>query len=58
MKIAYVKPHGALYNAVVAHELHAAAVVAAVTDFDPAMPLLGLPGARVLEVARAAGLPT
>ena len=58
VKIAYVKPHGALYNAVVTHELHAAAVVAAVTEFDPTLPLLGLPGARVLEVARAAGLQT
>ncbi len=58
VRIAYVKPHGALYNAVVTHELQAAAVVAAVTEFDPALPLLGLPGARVLEVARAAGVPT
>ncbi len=58
VEIAYVKPHGALYNAVVTHEQHSAAVVAAVAEFEPTLPLLGLPGARVLEVARAAGVPT
>jgi len=58
VRVAYVKPHGALYNAVVTHDLQAAAVVAAVAEFDPQLPLLGLPGARVLDVAGAAGLPT
>ncbi|GAA4877367.1 5-oxoprolinase subunit PxpA [Saccharopolyspora cebuensis] len=55
--IRYVKPHGALYNAIVHHEEQAAAVVAAVRAFDPAMPVLGLPGSRFLALAADAGLP-
>ncbi|MFT4294939.1 MAG: 5-oxoprolinase subunit PxpA [Micropruina sp.] len=57
-EVAYLKPHGALYNTVVHHEAHAEAVVAAILAFDPTLPLLGLPGAVVLDVARAAGLRT
>ncbi|WP_456788880.1 LamB/YcsF family protein [Cellulomonas sp. P5_C5] len=51
-RVAYVKPHGALYNAVVHHEEHARAVVAAITD----LPVLGLPGSAVLAAADARGL--
>lgn len=51
-RVAYVKPHGALYNTVVHHEEHARAVVAAISD----LPVLGLPGSAVLAVARARGL--
>ena len=54
----YVKPHGALYNAIVHHEEQAAAVVEAVHAFDPELPVLGLPGSRFLEKAEKAGLPT
>lgn len=57
-RIAYVKPHGALYNAVVTHEEQAAALVEAVRLYDPALPLVGLPGGRSLALAAAAGLPT
>ena len=42
--VRYVKPHGALYNAIVHHERQAAAVVAAVRDYDSTLPVLGLPG--------------
>ena len=42
--VSYVKPHGALYNTIVRHEQQAEAVAAAVRSFDPALPLLGLPG--------------
>jgi UPF0271 protein len=56
-RVAYVKPHGALYNAVVRHEEQAAAVVEAVADYDAALPILGLPGSVLLEKARAAGVP-
>jgi UPF0271 protein len=55
-RVRYVKPHGALYNAVVHHEEQAAAVVAAVRAYDPALPLLGLPGSAVLRLAGEAGL--
>lgn len=57
-RIRYVKPHGALYNAIVHHEEQAAAVVEAVRAFDPDLPVLGLPGSRFLEKAEEAGLRT
>ncbi|WP_159945152.1 MULTISPECIES: LamB/YcsF family protein [unclassified Nocardiopsis] len=56
-RIRYVKPHGALYNAIVHHEQQAAAVVGAVRAFDPALPVLGLPGSVFLRLAEEAGLP-
>lgn len=57
-RVAYVKPHGALYNTVVHHEAQAAAVVAAVRAYDASLPLLGLPGSVLLATAEAAGLRT
>ena len=56
--VSYVKPHGALYNAIVHHEEHAGAVVDAVRDVDDALPLLVLPGSEIERQARAAGLRT
>jgi UPF0271 protein len=56
--VAYVKPHGALYNRIVADEVHAGAVVDAVASFDRSLAVLGLPGSTVLRLAAAAGLPT
>lgn len=55
--VTYLKPHGALYNAIVHHEAQAAAVVEAVRRLGRPLPLLGLPGARVLSLAAEAGLP-
>ena len=57
-QVRYVKPHGALYNAVVHHEEQAQAVVEAVLAYDPDLPVLGLPGSRLLEAAERAGLRT
>ncbi|OLT45560.1 LamB/YcsF family protein [Cellulosimicrobium sp. CUA-896] len=57
-RVRYVKPHGALYNAVVHHEEQARAVVDAVRDYDPGLALVGLPGSVVLRLAEEAGLPT
>lgn len=57
-RVAYVKPHGALYNAIVSHEAQAEAVVRAVVAIDPTLPVMGLPGSSFLEQASAAGLPT
>ena len=57
-RVAYVKPHGALYNACVTHEEQAAAVVAAITAYDASLPLLGLPGSALLAAGEAAGLRT
>jgi UPF0271 protein len=54
--VQYVKPHGALYNAIVRHEVQAAAVVEAVAEYDPDLPVLGLPGSAVETACRTAGL--
>ena len=54
--VRYVKPHGALYNAIVHHEEQAAAVVAAVRDYSTDLPVLGLPGSVFLRAAEKAGL--
>jgi UPF0271 protein len=56
--VRYVKPHGALYNAIVHHEAQAAVVVAAVRDYSPELPVLGLPGSAFLQAAERAGLRT
>lgn len=57
-EVAYVKPHGALYNRVVHDERQARAVVEAVKAWRTPLPLMGLPGSRVLALAREAGLIT
>lgn len=55
-EIKYVKPHGALYNTIVHHQVHAQAVVDAVNAFSPGLPLLLLPGSLALHLAEAKGL--
>jgi UPF0271 protein len=57
-RVGYVKPHGALYNAIVHHEEQAAAVVRAILDYDATLPVLGLPGSAWLRQAEEAGLST
>jgi UPF0271 protein len=49
--VTYVKPHGALYNRAVDDDRHAAAVLAGSDD----LPVLGLPGGRLVALARTAG---
>ena len=56
--VRYVKPHGALYNAIVHHEAQAEAVVAAVVSYSEDLPVLGLPGSAFLRAAERAGLRT
>jgi len=55
-RVRYVKPHGALYNTIVTDAEQAAAVVEAVREYDPALPVLGLPGSQWLRLATDAGL--
>jgi UPF0271 protein len=55
-RVRYVKPHGALYNTAVEHEGQARAVVEAVLAYDPALPVLGLPGSALLRIAAESGL--
>lgn len=54
--VSYVKPHGALYNAVVTHEEQAAALADAVADLSPGSAVLGLPGSAWLRHAEGRGL--
>ncbi|MEV5729479.1 5-oxoprolinase subunit PxpA [Streptomyces pharetrae] len=56
-RVAYVKPHGALYNRVVHDERQARAVIDGVLLADATLPVLGLPGSLLLELAARAGLP-
>jgi UPF0271 protein len=55
-RVRYVKPHGALYNAIVTHEEQAGALVQAVLDVDASLPVMGLPGSAWLRQAEQAGL--
>lgn len=54
--IRYVKPHGALYNTIVHHEVHAQAVIDGIRAFDPDLPILLLPGSVALRKAADAGM--
>ena len=55
-RVAYVKPHGALYNRVV-HDAEQAAAVVAGVRLAGELPVLGLPGSHLLAAAAGAGLP-
>jgi UPF0271 protein len=55
-RVRYVKPHGALYNTASVDETQAAAVVAAVRDYDASLPVLCLPGSVLARLAGAGGL--
>ena len=55
-EVAYVKPHGALYNRTVHDAEQASAVVAGVRLAGGTLPVLGLPGSRLLTAAADAGL--
>lgn len=50
-RVAYVKPHGALYNRVSRDPVQARAVADAVRAYDPSLPLLTLPGSVLHDVA-------
>ena len=55
-RVGYVKPHGALYNTVVADPVQATALAEAVHRYDPGLVLLGLAGSPGLSRARDRGL--
>ncbi|MET0833842.1 MAG: 5-oxoprolinase subunit PxpA [Actinomycetota bacterium] len=57
-RVRYVKPHGALYNRIARDPVQAAAVVEAIRRYDPALPLLTLPGSVAMEAAGEAGIPS
>src|SRR4051812_48498507 len=56
-RLAYVKPHGALYNRIVDDEEQATAVCHAITRYADGLPLLTLPGSVAADVAERVGLP-
>ncbi|WP_030487559.1 LamB/YcsF family protein [Micromonospora chokoriensis] len=56
-RVRYLKPHGALYHATSIDESQAAAVVAAVSGYDPELPVLCLSGSTLAQLAVGAGLP-
>lgn len=58
-RLAYVKPHGALYNRIAVDEAQARAVVSAVANFADShgpLTMLGLPGTAGQRLAEEAGL--
>jgi UPF0271 protein len=55
-RLAYVKPHGALYHAVCTHPGQAEAVVTAILAFDPSLALLGLHDTVATRLADEVGL--
>lgn len=54
--VRYVKPHGALYNTAADDPVQARAIARAVAAYDPALPLLGLPGSQLAAAAGEAGV--
>ena len=57
-RVAYVKPHGALYNTIANDARQADAVIAAIREIDPSLVLMALAGAPILQRAADAGLAT
>ncbi|WP_433687645.1 LamB/YcsF family protein [Micromonospora carbonacea] len=55
-RVRYLKPHGALYHAVSADESQAAALIAAIDDYDRDLPVLCAPGSVLAQLATGAGL--
>jgi 5-oxoprolinase (ATP-hydrolysing) subunit A len=56
-RVRYVKPHGALYNAIVHHHAQAKAVATAIAEYDSTLPVLGLPGSAITDACAHAGVP-
>jgi UPF0271 protein len=56
LRLAHVKPHGALYNAAASDREVAQAIARAVAAFDPGLVLVGLSGSALITEGEAAGL--
>jgi UPF0271 protein len=57
VRLAHVKPHGALYNAAARDRALARAIARAVASLDPGLVLVGLAGSSLIDAAAEAGLP-
>ena len=55
-RVSYLKPHGALYNVAAVDAVQAEAVVAAVAEYDFALPILTLPDSELARQATRVGL--
>jgi UPF0271 protein len=56
LRLAHVKPHGALYNVAARDAGVARAIARAVAAVDPALALVGLAGSQLIAAGQAAGL--
>lgn len=56
LRLAHVKPHGALYNVAALDRDVAQAIAGAVAAWDPTLTLVGLSGSRLIAAGQAAGL--
>lgn len=56
MRLAHVKPHGALYNVAAGDAVTARAIAQAVVALDPALILVGLAGSQLIAAGEAVGL--
>ncbi|MFP5465335.1 MAG: 5-oxoprolinase subunit PxpA [Gammaproteobacteria bacterium] len=56
LRLAHVKPHGALYNVAARDAAVARAIVRAVTAVDPTLAVVGLAGSQLIAAGQAAGL--
>ena len=56
MRLAHVKPHGALYNLAARDRSVAEAIAGAIVRFDPRLVLFGLSGSRLTAAGEAVGL--
>lgn len=56
LRLAHVKPHGALYNVAARDAGVARAIAQAVAAVDPALALVGLAGSQLIAAGQAAGL--
>jgi len=56
LRLAHVKPHGALYNVAARDASVAEAIARAVAVLDAELTVLGLSGSRLIAAAQAAGL--
>ena len=57
VRLAHVKPHGALYNMAARDTALARAICQAIRDYDKSLVLLALAGSEMVRVAREMGLP-
>ena len=57
IKLAHVKPHGALYNMAAKDARLAAAIAEGIYSYNPELILLGLSGSEMLRAAESIGLP-